>query len=399
MISEPTSELSAPKRPSSPYDGQAFADLGKDPTSLTAKTAGHFGVDLSTFTNWRWQMKHQLREKADANKILSLSEAETRGFEETAKAFQAGVTPYYTGLMGEDPKISCPIRLQVLPRIEEAHDPLGVMDPLAECGQSPVPEVVQMYPDRVAFCVAQLCPVYCRYCFRKRRDEEEGLHYNRRIIERGVAYIASNPAIRDVLITGGDPFIASDQAIEGLLASIRAIPHVEVIRFGTRTPVTLPYRVTSTLGKILSRYHPVWVNTHFNAPEELTPEAALAVRHLVDNGIPVGNQSVLLRGVNDSRDRMVALLRGLVKMRVRPYYLFHPHRVAGTDHLRVPLQTGLDLMRSLRGNISGFAIPTYVLDTKSGKIPLTPNYSLGRDGDDYIFENNRGEIWREPGLV
>lgn len=376
-----------------------FLALARLPSSLSSQTARHFGVDEATFINWRWQMKHQLREGKDADGILQLSETEKRGFAETAQAFQVGVTPYYAGLMDPNPEHACPIRLQVLPRLEEAHDPLGVLDPLAECGQSPVPEVVQMYPDRVAFCVAQLCPVYCRYCFRKRRDNEEGLHYNRRIIERGIAYIAANPAIKDVLITGGDPFIASDQSIEGLLAAVRAIPHVEIIRFGTRTPVTLPYRVTDQLGKMLARYHPVWVNTHFNAPEELTPEAALAVSNLVNNGIPVGNQSVLLRGVNDTRDRMVALLRGLVKMRVRPYYLFHPHRVAGTDHLRVPLQTGLDLMKSLRGNISGFAIPTYVLDTKSGKIPLSPNYLLGRDGDDFIFENNRGEIWREPGLV
>ena len=376
-----------------------FAALAAAPNSLTSTAARRAGVSVDTFVNWRWLMSHQVRTAADAEAYLPLTPSERDGFTHLAAHFQAGISPYYMALMNQDPSVHCPIRLQVLPRAEEANDPLGLKDPLAEIGQSPVPEVVHMYPDRVAFCVAQLCPVYCRYCFRKRRDEEDGLHYNRRIIESGLNYIASNSAIKDVLITGGDPFIASDTAIEGLLASLRAIPHVEVIRFGTRTPVTLPYRVTSALTKMLAQYHPIWVNTHFNNPAELTPEANLAIANLVNAGIPVGNQSVLLRGINDDLTTMKELLRGLVRMRVRPYYLFHPHRIAGTDHLRVPLSTGIDIMRGLRGNLSGFAIPTYVVDTKSGKIPVTPNYMLGRDGDDIIFENNRGEIWREPGLV
>ena len=193
---------------------------------------------------------------------------------------------------------------------------------------------MHLYPDRVAFCVAMLCPVYCRYCYRKRRDKEQGLHYNRSIIERGLKYIRSNTAIRDVLITGGDPWIASDSSIEGLLQELRSISHVGIIRFGTRTPVALPYRVTESFAKMLSKYHPIWVNTHFNAAEELTPEAKLAVKQLVDNGIPVGNQSVLLKGVNDTEETMGELLWQLVLSRIRPYYVFHPHLVEGTAHLR-----------------------------------------------------------------
>lgn len=376
-----------------------FLRLASDPASTTNKGARLFGVDAETFVNWRWHMRQQIGDAASARKLMSLDAAEEIGFRELNEIFHAGVTPYYMALMRpHQPDSPCPIRLQALPRSEELHDRLGVADPLLEKEHSPVREVVHVYPDRVAFCVAQLCPVYCRYCYRKRRDEEVGLHFNRTIVDRGIAYIASNPAIRDVLITGGDPFIASDEAIESLVARIRAIPHVEIIRFGTRTPVTLPYRVTDQLGKILAKYHPIFVNTHFNCPEELTAEAAQAVANLVNNGIPVGNQAVLLKGINDDYQRMHTLLRGLLKMRVRPYYLFHPHNVAGTEHLRPSIETGLKIMRSLRGNITGLAIPSYIVDTPSGKVPVAHNHVLGRDGDDLLLEDVRGEIWRERGV-
>lgn len=384
------------------------------PDSLTLAGAQAFGVDTATFGNWRWQMSHQIASQAEAARILELAGAESAGFEALKDIFQSGITPYYLMLMCSPAATSAtpavphpgdrrpdlhPVRLQAMPRIEELRDAIGVGDPLDEVGHSPVKEVVHVYPDRVAFCVAQLCPVYCRYCFRKRRDEEQGLHFNRTIVDRGIEYIRANPAIRDVLVTGGDPFIASDTTLENLVARLRAIPHVEIIRFGTRTPVTLPYRVTRELARRLAKYHPVFVNTHFNCVEELTPEAVQAVANLVDAGIPVGNQSVLLRHVNDTPDRMMALLRGLLKARIRPYYLFHPHRVAGTEHLRVSIQTGINLMKKLRGNITGLAIPTYILDTPSGKVPLTPNHILREDGNDLIIEDCRGEIWRERGVV
>ncbi len=382
------------------FKPEEFLRLGQDPTSITARGAKLFKTDVETYINWRWHMKHQVTTAAEAAKVMDLEIAEQQGFSELDHIFNAGVTPYYMGLMGASTKDSpCPIRLQALPRSEELSDRYGIADPLLEKEHSPVKEVVHLYPDRVAFCVAQLCPVYCRYCYRKRRDNEAGLHFNRTIVDRGIAYIASNPAIRDVLITGGDPFIASDAAIENLLARIRAIPHVEIIRFGTRTPVTLPYRVTAKLASILAKYHPVYVNTHFNCPEELTPEAKVAVENLVNHGIPVGNQAVLLKGVNDTYQRMFDLCRGLLMMRARPYYLFHPHNVEGTEHLRPSVDVGLEIMRKLRGNITGFAIPTYIIDTPSGKVPITHNYVLGRDGEDLILENPRGEIWREKGVL
>ena len=382
-----------------------FANHAASHDSVTAAGARAFAVDPATFANWRWQMKHQIASRADAERVLNLAGEEAEGFDALKDIFQSGITPYYLMLMMArpgDPELPPhlhPVRLQGLPRTEELSDALGVPDPLDEVGHSPVREVVHVYPDRVAFCVAQLCPVYCRYCFRKRRDEENGLHFNRAIVDRGIDYIASNPAIKDVLVTGGDPFIASDSALENLVARLRAIPHVEIIRFGTRTPVTLPYRVTRALAQRLAKYHPIFVNTHFNCAEELTPEARQAVANLVDAGIPVGNQSVLLRNVNDTTARMMPLLRGLLRARVRPYYLFHPHRVAGTEHLRVPVKSGIELMKKLRGNITGLAIPTYILDTPSGKVPLTPNHILREDGDDLVIEDCRGEIWREKGVV
>lgn len=377
-----------------------FLDIGQNPSSVTARGAKLFKTDVETFVNWRWHMRHQIASAAEAQKVLDLDEAEERGFSELDQIFNAGVTPYYMSLMRPNAdNLPCPIRLQALPRHEELKDRYGVADPLLEKEHSPVKEVVHLYPDRVAFCVAMLCPVYCRYCYRKRRDDEEGLHFNRTIVDRGIDYIASNPAIRDVLITGGDPFIASDTAIENLLSRIRAIPHVEIIRFGTRTPVTLPYRVTDKLCKMIAKYHPVFVNTHFNCSEELTPESKMAVQNLVNNGIPVGNQAVLLKGVNDTYERMYALLRGLLMMRARPYYLFHPHNVEGTEHLRPSVDVGMAIMRKLRGNITGFAIPSYIIDTPSGKVPITHNHVLGRDGEDLILEDVRGEIWREKGVL
>ncbi len=380
---------------------EEFLHLAAQPDSLTARTAERFGVTPQTFLNWRWHMKHQVVNAEQAAAVLRLSTSESEGFEKLQHLFNAGITPYYMGLMTSslvDGNESCPIRLQALPRNEELRDSLGVKDPLSEVPHSPVREVVHVYPDRVAFCVAQLCPVYCRYCFRKRRDEEVGLHFNRTIVDNGIAYIASNPAIRDVLITGGDPFIAADQTLEHLVQRLRAIPHVEIIRFGTRTPVTLPYRVTADLARMLARYHPIYVNTHFNCAEEITPEATQAVANLVNHGIPVGNQAVLLKGVNDSPEKMMALCRQLMKIRARPYYVFHPHAIEGTEHLRVSVRRGIEIMKSLRGNITGLAIPTYALDTPSGKIPIQHNYILGHEGDDLILETIRGEIWRETGV-
>lgn len=380
-----------------------FLSLQHDENSILYKAINEYGFELESFLNWRFQIKHQVVNEQEAARYKVLHEDEKKGYKQLEPLFQSGVTPYYM-ILGdfeeEESKdhSSNPIRLQSIPSVKELYDAEGQKDPLLEVDHSPVKEVVHVYPDRVAFCVAQLCPVYCRYCFRKRRDETNGLHFNREILKRGIQYIRDNPSIKDVLITGGDPFIASDEAIENLLMQIRDIPHVEIIRFGTRTPVTLPYRITDKLCNILKKYHPVWLNTHFNHALELTPDAKLAINKLNNAGIPVGNQSVLLKGVNDSIDQMYELLRGLLKSRVRPYYVFHPHTIEGTEHLRVSVKKGLEIMKYLRGKITGFGIPNYVLDTPSGKVPITHNYILGSEGQDLLLETPHGEIWREKGV-
>ncbi|MBC62698.1 MAG: arginine 2,3-aminomutase [Zetaproteobacteria bacterium] len=368
--------------------------------SFTQFASQMFGVDKSKFKSWLWQMNNQIRDKKSCEKYFKLSPDEQEGFDKLNEIFNFGCSPYYAALIKkvekESPKRAKSLRSQVLPHIQEAFDNEGVKDPLDEVLHSPVKEVVHLYPDRVAFCVAMLCSVYCRFCYRKRRDDEHiGLHYNRKIIANGVKYIAETPAIKDVLITGGDPFVASDEAIDYLLSQLRAIPHVEIIRFGTRVPVTMPYRITDDLCSVLKKYHPIWLNTHFNCVEELTDDACSSLKLLADAGIPIGNQSVLLKDVNDSYDAMKALCSKLIVNRVRPYYLFYPHLIAGTKHLRVPYKLGLDIIRKLRGKISGYAIPTYVIDTPSGKVPLYHNHILGEDKEDLLLEDLNQEIWRE----
>lgn len=364
--------------------------------NITQLGARLFKVTEAQFSSWLWQMKTQINSAAELEGILELTDSERAAFAELKDTFHAGITPYYVALMLNGDGANDPVRIQALPVLEELKDRVGIPDPLQEINNSPVKEVVHVYPDRVAFCVAQLCPVYCRYCFRKRRDNEVGLHFNPRIIDKGVEYIANTPAIRDVLITGGDPLVAHDKSLEDLLKKLRAIPHVEIVRIGTRVPVTLPYRVTEELADMLAAYHPLWVNTHFNCIEEITPEAVRAVDTLLRRGIPVGNQAVLLKGVNDSTERLKALFEGLIKIRVRPYYLYQAQIVEGTEHLRVPIEKGLDMMRALRGKTTGFALPQYILDTPTGKVPLTPQNVVGRQGDGVVVEQLNGELWTEP---
>jgi len=258
-----------------------------------------------------------------------------------------------------------------------------------------VKNVVRVYPDRIAFCVNNECALYCRYCLRKRMVGEPEWGMKKRELQVALDWIRATPAIRDVLLTGGDPLVFSDDKLGWLLCELRAIPHVEVIRLGTRLPVTLPFRVTDALCRLLERHHPIWVNTHFNHPKELTADAAEAVDKLTRAGCPVGNQSVLLRGINDDVDTMKTLCEGLVRMRVRPYYCYQAQLLEGTAQFRVPIERGVELFRALRGRTSGFAIPLYVLDTPYGKVPLSHAYLRGRDGDHVVVESYDGRIWRE----
>jgi lysine 2,3-aminomutase len=351
--------------------------------------------DLRDWHDWRWHMQNRVRSAADLEPYVKVGEDERRAIEQLAGRFHFVITPYYASLMDpEDP--DCPIRRQVVPRTAELRDPAGLADPLDEVAHSPVKNVIRVYPDRIAFCVNNECALYCRFCLRKRMVGEPDWTMKRRELEQALAWIRRTPEIRDVLLTGGDPLVFGDDRLDWLLGELRAMAHVEILRLGTRLPVTLPFRITDDLCRMLERHHPVWVNTHFNHPRELTAEAAEACDRLTRAGIPVGNQSVLLRGINDNPATMKELLEGLVRMRVRPYYCYQAQLLEGTAHFRVPIERGVELFRALRGRTSGFAIPQYVLDTPLGKVPLAHPYLRGREGDAVVVESYDGRLWREP---
>ncbi len=353
------------------------------------------GVDPKDWTDWGWQMRNRIRTPEALARYIDPTEDEQLAIAKLAERFRFVITPYYASLMRRDDP-NCPLRRQVVPVSDEMNDPSGLEDPLDEVAHSPVKNVIRVYPDRVAFCVNNECALYCRFCLRKRMVGDMEWTMQKRELEIALDWIAQTPAIRDVLLTGGDPLIFSDARLEWLLERLRAIPHVEIVRLGTRLPVTLPYRVTDELCEMLRRHHPIWVNTHFNHPSEISDAAAQACARLVDAGIPVGNQSVLLRGVNDSPQIMRELNETLVRLRVRPYYCYQAQLLEGTAHFRVRIEDGIELFRQLRGRTSGFAIPQYVLDTPHGKVPLQHQTALGREAGDFVVEAWNGKTWKEP---
>ena len=320
--------------------------------------------------------------------------------EEEEAIFSAGqrypwrLTEYYASLMDTEDR-SCPVRMQAVPSGEELNTTFGEHDPLAEEINSPVPGVIRVYPDRIAVIVTCRCPVYCRHCLRKRfrRRDSEDLKGER--LKAVLSYVRSDTTIRDVLLTGGDPLMLDDGKLDRILGELSAIEHVEIIRIGTRAPCTWPERVTDSFAKMLSDHHPVWLSTQFNHPKEITPESEQAVETLLLRGIPVNNQSVLLRGINDSVGIMKELVRKLVKIRVRPYYLYQAQTLAGTGHFVTSIEKGLEIIKGLRGWTTGLAVPQYVLDTPYGKIPINPNYVKGRKGDYIEMVNYMGKVWRE----
>ncbi|MEZ4702405.1 MAG: KamA family radical SAM protein [Rhodothermales bacterium] len=350
----------------------------------------------STPTSWTWQMRNRVHDLASLRQYLEPTPDEVEAIRVTDGVFRWNITPYYAGLIDpNDP--NCPIRRQVVPRMSEmAPDIVGVLDPLEEMGHSPVKNLIHNYEDRVAFCVTAECAIYCRYCLRKRMVGDAEYFMNRAELQEAIDYIAAHPEIRDVLLTGGDPLVFNEKNLDWLLAKLRAIPHVGVIRIGSRLPVTLPYRITDELCEVLERHHPIWLNTHFNHPRELTPEAAAACDRLLRAGVPVGNQTVLLKGINDDLETMRALCDGLVRMRVRPYYLYQAQLIGGTAAFRTTIERGMALMEALQGHITGFAIPKLILDTPFGKVPLNRSYVLGRSGDHVVMRTYSGRLWAEP---
>ena len=322
--------------------------------------------------DWRWQARHVLTTTQALSDYLELTAQERQAIMQTAGAFRMAITPYYASLMDPaDPE--CPVRRQAIPHGDEmAADPVAMADPLGEVPRTPVPGVVHRYPDRILLLVNNVCPVYCRFCTRKRLTALDNETLSTAQLDAAYAYVAAHPEIREVILSGGDPLLLPDARLVAIIDRLRAIDHVRMVRIHTRLPVVLPQRVTEALADSLSQRPPVWVVTHFNHPKELTDEARIACQRLIDRGIPVDNQSVLLKGVNDRADVLGELFATLVTWRVRPYYLHHCDRAEGVSHFRTPVEAGPALLSELRGTISGLALPTPVLDVPggSGKVPL-----------------------------
>jgi lysine 2,3-aminomutase len=322
------------------------------------------------------------------NGLKEYLDCDSTALEEVIANFPMRINPYFLKLI-ESP--GDPMWRQAVPDPAEINDTVCLHDPLDEENLSPVPYLVHKYPDRVLFLVARSCAMYCRFCTRKRMVGTEKLTITEQSLNQGYAYLRRNPQVREVLLSGGDPLLLSDEQIGHILTTLRTIPSIEVIRIGTRVPSVLPMRITAKLIAILRSHHPLYINTHFNHPREITTESSLACTMLADGGIPVGCQTVLLRGVNDNAATIRELMLGLLRIRVKPYYLFQADLTRGTNHFRTPIKTGIDIMRSLYGHISGMAIPTFALDGPGGKgkIPLTPQYIV-EHGDDLVFENFEG---------
>jgi len=318
------------------------------------------------WNDWKWQYSHRITSVEALANIILLGEQEKREIETSLGSFRMAITPYFASLMDpEDP--SCPLRMQAVPSINETRTvPWETKDPLNEEKDSPVPNIVHRYPDRVLFLVTRQCAMYCRHCLRKRCVGEEDFIISESEKAKAIEYIAKTPQVRDVLVSGGDPLCISDGALEDIIARLRSIEHVEIIRIGTRVPVVLPMRITADLLSMLKKYHPVWMNVHFNHPRELTAQSRKACADIADAGIPLGNQSVLLRNINDNIGTMKELLLKLVQTRVRPYYIFQCDLCEGSEHFRTPVETGIEIIQNLTGNISGFAIPRFVIEAPNG---------------------------------
>lgn len=346
------------------------------------------------WNNWHWQVANRITSVEELKQVINLHPDEEEEIRRSLKVFRMAITPYYASLMDPDDP-GDPIRRQAVPTglelIKGAHEEA---DPLHEDADSPVPGLTHRYPDRVLFLITDQCSMYCRHCTRRRLVGVTDQAMSTERIERALDYIRKTSVIRDVLVSGGDAFLVSDERIEYVLSRLREIPHVEIVRFGTRTPVVLPQRITPELCRILAKYHPVWLNTHFNHPKEITTESAEACARLANSGIPLGNQSVLLRGINDCPVVMKKLVHGLLKIRVRPYYVYQCDLSNGLEHFRTPVSRGIEIIEALRGHTSGLAVPTFVVDAPGGggKIPVMPNYLISQAPGKVVLRNYEGNV-------
>ncbi len=353
--------------------------------------------------DWKWQMKHAIKDLDSFEKLLSVNfEAQERKeLERTLQKFPLSITPYYLSLIDQEDFRNDPVFKQAFPSPAELNvDRLDMSDPLAEDKDSPVPGITHRYPDRVLFHISNVCAMYCRHCTRKRKVGDKDSIPGRDMVEQGLEYLRQAPEVRDVLLSGGDPLMLSDEYLDWILGELRKIPHIQIIRIGSRMPVVLPYRITDDLVTVLKKHQPLWFNTHFNHPREITASAKESLAKLADAGIPLGNQTVLLAGINDCPRIIKSLVHKLVANRVRPYYLYQCDLSEGLSHFRTPVGKGVEIMESLIGHTSGFAVPTYVIDAPGGggKIPVTPNYLLSLSTNKVVLRNYEGVIttYKEP---
>ncbi|MFH0941403.1 MAG: KamA family radical SAM protein [Chloroflexota bacterium] len=382
-----------------------FGSLGEEPPGNAVygrhRLFGH--VPDSLWNDWRWHFRNRITTVEQLANFIPLSNQDKAHLHLVTRRYPLSITPYYLSLVNPaDP--DDPIRKQAVPSILEiTMGAMGMADPLDEEKDSVVPGLVHRYPDRVLMVLTDVCAMLCRHCTRKREWYKGGWVRSASEVEAMLDYIYAHPNVRDVIISGGDPLTLSTQRLEEIISRIRAIEHVEIIRIGTRFPVVLPQRIDRELCDMLSKYGPIWLNTHFNTVREITPEAAAATDRLVRSGVPVNNQTVLLRGVNDTVEAQKALCHGLLMIKVRPYYLFQCDEVQGTEHLRTPVETGIKIIEGLRGHTSGLAVPTFVIDLVQGggKVPLQANYVLSRTEDELLLKNYEGNIYRyrNPGKL
>ncbi len=357
-------------------------------------------VSEEQWNDWKWQISHRIMDADTLSKVIPLDENEKNAITTSLEHLRMAITPYYASLIDpNDPED--PIRKQAVPTMNELYvAPNESTDPLFEDVDSPVYGLTHRYPDRVLALVTDQCSMYCRHCTRRRKAGETDMPMPMSKIDKMVEYVAAHEEIRDVLISGGDPFTLSTERLEAIIKKFRAIPHVEIVRIGTRTPVVMPQRITDELVNMLRKYHPIWVNTHFNHPNEITPESEKALAKMADAGIPLGNQSVLLRGINDCPQVMKKLVHLLVKNRVRPYYIYQCDLSKGLSHFRTSVARGIEIIEYLRGHTSGFAVPTYVIDAPGGggKIPVNPQYLISMGANKVVLRNYEEGIfiYEEP---
>ena len=369
-----------------------------NPAVRTFRKKHYPNLPTKLWNDWQWQTRNRIRTLGQLESMIVLSDEERAAFTFSETALPLGITPYYMSLVAVDDPHQ-PIRRSVVPTVlETARCPGEADDPLGEDAMSPVPGLVHRYPDRVLLLLSDFCSTYCRYCTRSRVVGHGAIHPSRNRLERAFAYIEQARTVRDVLISGGDPLLLGEEKLAWVLSRLRQIPHVEIVRIGTKVPAVLPQRVTPQLVRMLRRFHPLWMSLHFTHPDECTPEAYRACILLADAGIPLGSQTVLLKGINDDVDTMRRLMHHLLKMRVRPYYLYQCDPITGSSHFRTPIETGLEIIRGLRGFTSGYAVPTYVVDAPGGggKIPLMPDYVVGRENDALVLRNYENKLYRYP---